>query len=152
MNYIGNKKLLDNKMASFLCSDACDEKTLNKIAAWADKFKDNDKVTILSGFQSSGERLVLEKILSGKANAVMLLARCMFLTCPEEYVKAVNEGRLLIVSVTDNKEDFKVDYNRAFERNLRVISGGEKIIVGFVKKGGMVEKVLEQAGKPYVLL
>lgn len=152
MNYIGNKKLLENKLVSFLCSDEDNAALDKKIALWADKFKDNPSVTVLSGFQSRGERVLLDKILSGKANAVMLLARCMFSKCPEEYRNAVNEDRLLIVSITDNKEHLKIDYDRAFERNMRVAGGGEKLIVGYVKKGGMVEKVLSATEKPYVLL
>lgn len=152
MNYIGNKKLLENNLTAFLSSDTEDEKLNAKSAKWAAEIKNDSTVTVLSGFQSHGERIVLEQILNGKANAVMLLARCLFTKCPPEYQNAVKEGRLLILSVTDNKEQFKVDYDSAFTRNMRVVSGGKKIVVGYVKKDGMLEKVLASSEKPFVLL
>lgn len=76
----------------------------------------------------------------------------MFKKCPEEYQKAVNEGRLLIVSDIDDETITKVDFDRAFERNMRVVNGGKQVVIGYVKKNGMVQKVLDSSQKPYILL
>ena len=152
MNYLGNKELLKRPLTAFLSSDS-EEKSINdKIAAWGDKITQNPKITVLSGFQSTGERILLDKILNGKASAVILLARCMFKKCPEEYRKAIKENRLLIVSDIDDETITKVDFDRAFERNMRVVSGGKQVVIGYIKKGGMVEKVLTSTEKPYILL
>ena len=76
----------------------------------------------------------------------------MFKKCPEEYQKAVNEGRLLIVSEVEDETITKVDFDHAFERNMRVVNGGKQVVVGFIKKNGMVQKVLDSSQKPYILL
>ena len=152
MNYMGNKELLKKSLTAFLSSDTDDEKINGKIAAWGDKIAVNPNITLLSGFQSTGERILLDKILAGKASAIILLARCMFKKCPEEYLEAIKQNRLLIISITDDEKAFKVDYDRAVERNMRVVNGGKQVVAGFVKKGGMVEKVLSSAGKPYIKL
>ena len=152
MNYLGYKELLKRPLTAFLSSDSDDAKINGKIAEWGDKITQNPKITVLSGFQSTGERILLDKILSGKASAIILLARCMFKKCPEEYQKAVNEGRLLIVSDIDDETITKVDFDRAFERNMRVVNGGKQVVIGYVKKNGMVQKVLDSSQKPYILL
>lgn len=152
MNYIGNKELLKKDLTAFLSSDSDDIAVNSKIAEWGKKIASNPKITVLSGFQSTGERMLLDEILKGKASAVILLARCMFKKCPEEYLAAIKQNRLLIISVTDDEKAFKVDYDRAFERNMRVVAGGKQVVVGYVKKGGMVEKVLSSSLKPYISL
>lgn len=135
-----------------MASDTDDEAVNKKIGDWGKKVAAHSEITVLSGFQSTGERRLLDEILKGKASAVILLARCLFKKCPEEYLEAVKQKRLLIVSVTDDEKAFKVDYERAYERNKRVVAGGKKVVVGYVKKGGMVEKVLADSEKPYISL
>lgn len=152
MNYIGNKELLKKDLTAFLASDTDDVAVNAKISEWGKKIALNPEITVLSGFQSAGERMLLGEILKGNASAVILLARCMFKKCPDEYLAAIKQNRLLIVSVTDDEKAFKVDYDRAFERNMRVVSGGKQVVVGYVKKGGMVEKVLSSSLKPYISL
>jgi len=152
MNYLGNKDLLNKPLTAFLASDTDDEIINGKIAEWGAKIALEPDITVLSGFQSTGERRLLDEILKGKASAVILLARRLFRKCPDDYLDAIRQKRLLIVSITDDETQIKVDYDHAFERNIRVVNGGEQVVVGFVKKGGMVEKVLSSTEKPYILL
>ena len=98
LQMIGNAALLDlpDKVA-FLSSRRISPADVLKCYEWAEKIRDTE-TCIISGFQSPLEKDVLKFLLRGKVPIILVLARSLWKTIPEELRDPVGLGRLLIVS------------------------------------------------------
>ena len=114
------------------------------------KSKDKE-ICIISGFQSPAERMVLESLLEGNAKVVMVLAKKMFKTCPEKYKKAVQEGRMLIISPFSDYKNITTKES-AKRRNRYVMSHSESMILGTIAKGGMLDSLVKEYKSQYKVL
>ena len=95
---IGNTALLErpNRVA-FLSSRRITASVVLKCYDWATGIRDTDQC-VVSGFQSPLEKDVLKFLLRGKVPVILVLARSLWKTVPEELREPVGQGRLLIVS------------------------------------------------------
>lgn len=98
LQMIGNVSLLNRpEKVAFLSSRRISAADVLKCYEWAEKVRDSD-CCIISGFQSPLEKDVLKFLLRGKVPIILVLARSLWKTVPEELRPAVGAGRLLIVS------------------------------------------------------
>lgn len=147
---IGNKALMNASKTAFLCSSYAPEKARNAAAKWTVEQCKN-KRCIISGFQSEAETDVLDTILSYDGYAIMVLPHSIYEKCPQKFQKAVDEGRMLIVSFFDDNQ-YKATKLNAEIRNEKVIEFADDVVVGYIKKGGMIEKLMEKSLKPFRVL
>ena len=98
LQMIGNAAILDRPdKVAFLSSRRISPADVLKCYEWAEKVRDTEQC-VISGFQSPLEKDVLKFLLRGKVPVILVLARSLWKTVPEELREPVGQGRLLIVS------------------------------------------------------
>lgn len=147
-SYIGDLKLWKTEKIAFLNSQICADATMERVKTWADNAI-KDGYTIVSGFQSKAERAVLKEILKNNGKAVMVLPRKIFAATPKQYEAAINERRLLIISPFD-LEISAITRNAAKDRNQFILDSCDKIVVGDITSGGMLDSLLQK--RAYIML
>ena len=148
--FIGNMALLRLPKTAYLCSMTNDKQVIDKSVDWANRYKDK-RICVISGFQSPAEISVLETLLKGNANIIMVLAKKMFKSCPEKYKKAVDEGRMLIISPFENIESVTTKES-ARKRNQYVMDHSNNMVVGYITKLGMLDSVVKTYKLPHKVL
>lgn len=142
-NCIGNPELLKMKKLAFLSSRKCESEDIKKVNEWAINFTQED-VCIISGFQSRLEKEVLNILLKrSDTKIVLVLATRIYQWCPVKFKKAIDEGRMLIIS------PFKIDstiptLHNATKRNKYVINNADEVLVGTLSKDGMLDKLTKE--------
>lgn len=142
VKYMGNMDLLRCDKTAFLSSSQVADGTKEKIDHWLDIMELND-VCIISGFQSEMEKRVLDRLLSSKAKIIMVLAKKVFTNCPSRYKKAIEQGRMLIISPYKEVANFTTK-EAAKKRNQYVVNHASRIVVGYISKGGMLDNILKE--------
>jgi predicted Rossmann fold nucleotide-binding protein DprA/Smf involved in DNA uptake len=143
---LGNIELLNSFKTAFLCSRKIPASIVLKCYDWAI----NQRVQgncVISGFQSQIEKDVLHYLLKGNQPIIIALARGLKKKIEPELIKPLNEGRLLIISPF-NDEVKRITEQTAMVRNKMMIELAEKIVVGYVTKGGLLEGILKETTKP----
>lgn len=139
-NYIGNYELLKLKKTAFLSSRQYEAEDLKKVKEWANGIIQNN-VCVISGFQSRLEREALNVLLEKQnVKIIMVLSRKIFKECPAKYKKAVNDGRLLIISPFKTNS-LKPTLQTSTKRNKYIIDNSDEIMVGTISEGGMLDQL-----------
>lgn len=150
VRYMGNMRLTQLEKTAFLCSSTTDEEVVRAAERWAERAK-GDETCIVSGFQSEAERAALKVLLKTDAKIIMVLAKKIFDRSPVQYQKAIKEGRMLLIAPFDGYEN-KVTKANAQKRNEYLLNRADKIVVGYVSPGGMLDKLLNEQRREYELL
>ena len=79
----------------------------------------------------------------------MVLPRKIFAATPKQYEAAINERRLLIISPFD-LEISAITRNAAKDRNQFILDSCDKIVVGDITSGGMLDSLLQK--RAYIML
>ena len=98
MEYLGNKELLKLPKTAFLASSAIPLDMVLRCYDWATAKHEG---CVVSGFSSKLERDVLHFLIKAKCPVILVLARRMYSTLPDEMKEPVEQGRMLIISTTD---------------------------------------------------
>ena len=98
MDYLGNKELLKLPKTAFLASSAIPLDMVLRCYDWATAKHEG---CVVSGFSSKLERDVLHFLIKAKCPVILVLARRMYSTLPDEMKEPVEQGRMLIISTTD---------------------------------------------------
>ncbi len=101
MDSLGNTDLWERHLVAFFASRSVTPEAENRCIAWAQSMCKTDSV-IISGFHSPLEKRVLRLLLEHKHPVILFLGRTMYKRIPTEYQEAIDEGRMLIVSVRNN--------------------------------------------------
>jgi len=136
---IGNTVLLErpNKVA-FLSSRKITASVVLKCYDWATEIRDTDQC-IISGFQSPLEKDVLKFLLRGKAPIILVLARKLWETVPNELHDAMDAKRLLIVSpVSCNRASIA----SAAIRNRWILANSSSLVIGSLETNGHLAKLV----------
>lgn len=99
IEYLGNKELLKLKKIAFLASSTISSNMVLWCYDWATDMRSRGEC-VVSGFSSKLEQDVLHFLLKGSQPVILVLARRMYKTIPEELKKPLMENRLLIISVS----------------------------------------------------
>ncbi|MDD5169182.1 MAG: DNA-processing protein DprA [Syntrophales bacterium] len=145
----GNSKLLNLYKTAFLCSREVPASVVLKCFDWAIAQRDAGNC-VISGFHSRLEKDVLAYLLKGKQPVIVVLARGMKEHIEPALKKALNEGRLLIITPF-NRDKKRVTNEQAMIRNRLMTNLAQKIVVGYAQKNGNVAHLLSQitADFPY---
>lgn len=122
MEYLGNKGLLELKKTAFLASSAIPPERVLKCYDWA---AGEHEGCVVSGFSSKLEKDILHFLLKAKSPIIMVLARKMYKVIPEELKEPLRQGRLLIISTSNDSRQSKAT---AFARNKYVCEISDNIV------------------------
>ena len=98
--HLGNEILYDRHLVAFFASRETPEDVVPKALRWAEMICHTDKV-VISGFHSPLEKQVLQVLLEHKHPVILALGRSIYKRVPKEYVQPLEEGRMLIVNVSN---------------------------------------------------
>ena len=140
MIYHGNQEILKNHKVGFLCSKRCPAEVVLKSYDWAKEQRDNG-VTVVCGNHSQIEKDVFEILLKGAQPLILVLARGLMKQWPDAIVPEVEKGRLLVIAPFEQKIK-RVSSATAETRNRHIVDLSDELRVGYVNRGGMLEKIL----------
>ncbi len=100
LEYLGNKDLLKLPKTAFLASNTISSETVLRCYDWATEMRNQGKC-VISGFSSKLEKDVLHFLLKGQQPIIMVLARRMYKVLPDELKEAVENNKLLIISISN---------------------------------------------------
>ena len=134
MEYLGNKELLKLKKTAFLASSTIPPDMVLKCYDWATAKHEG---CVVSGFSSKLEQDVLHFLIKAQCPVVIVLARCMYKVIPEELKDSIEEGRLLIISVSNATRQSKAT---AYARNKYICEMSDHILfIGVTEKSSLFE-------------
>lgn len=134
VEYFGNKELLKLKKTAFLASSTISSDTVLKCYDWATEMRSQGKC-VVSGFSSKLEQDVLHFLLKGTQPIIIVLARRMYRIIPKELETAIEQNRLLIISVCNANRQSKTT---ALARNKYICEISDKILfVGVTERSSL---------------
>lgn len=100
MNLFGNEELLDRHLVAFFASRDVTPHDVQLARQWAESICQTDKV-VISGFHSPLEKEVLSILLENHHPVIIALGRTLYKKIPPYLQSALDEGRLLFVSMCE---------------------------------------------------
>ena len=144
---IGNAAILDRPdKVAFLSSRRISPADVLKCYEWAEKVRDTEQC-VISGFQSPLEKDVLKFLLRGKVPVILVLARSLWKTVPEELREPVGQGRLLIVSPVAAA---RASTATASARNRWILANCTSLVLGSLDPNGNLAKLVSTFSSNYV--
>ena len=128
MNYLGNISLLDQPKHGFLCSRCTKSSVILPCLDWAVGHAHGDAV-VLSTFHSEMENAVLDMLLPGTCPIILVLGRSLYKVVPEKLRPALDSGRLLIVSISNQG---RISRESAFAANEYICKNSDSITFGYL--------------------
>lgn len=101
--YIGNIDLLTLRKVGFLASRKVNPTSVIPTITWANKVSYDPNIAIISGFQSTLEREVLDIVLKGTCGIIYVLNRSLYRQIPLNLRTAFDSNRILFISLTSAK-------------------------------------------------
>ena len=139
LQMIGNAAILDRPdKVAFLSSRRISPAAVLKCYEWAEKVRDTEQC-VISGFQSPLEKDVLKFLLRGKVPVILVLARSLWKTVPEELREPVGQGRLLIVSPVAAA---RASAATAAVRNRWILANCTSLVLGSLDPNGNLAKLV----------
>ena len=148
--HIGNKELLELKKIAFLCSRKVPASIILKCYDWAIQQREEGSC-VISGFHSQIEKDVLHYLLKGKQPIIVVLARGLKSNLEKEFIKPIEEGRLLIVTPFEEKI-LRVTEKTAKLRNEMMVELAHEIVIGFVSEKSNLHEVVNNSVKEKIFL
>lgn len=101
--YLGNMDLLTLRKVGFLASRKVNPTSVIPTINWANEVSHDPNIAIISGFQSTLEREVLDIILKGTCGIIYALNRSLYRQIPLNLSPAFDSNRILFISLTSEK-------------------------------------------------
>jgi len=101
--YFGNMDLLILRKVGFLASRKVVPSSVIPTINWASKVSHDPNIAIISGFQSTLEREVLDIVLKGTCGIIYVLNRSLYRQIPLNILPAFDSNRILFISLTSEK-------------------------------------------------
>lgn len=121
---IGNKELLAMPKTAFLAPSKVATLSVLRCYDWA-QMMSQENLLVISGFSSRLEKEVLHFLLKGDSPIILVLGRKMYTKIPNELIVLLEEGRLLIISVTN---DVRQSKQNAYKRNRFIVEIADEVI------------------------
>jgi predicted Rossmann fold nucleotide-binding protein DprA/Smf involved in DNA uptake len=140
LNYKGNKEILKMKKTGFLCSRTAPEMMVERAYEWAVEKSEEGECAVCGNY-SHIERDVFEMLLRGKGSIILVAAWELDTVLRPDIARAVQEGRLLIVSPfgtnSPNKSHFSAEI-----RNKLIVFLSNDLFIAHTEKGGTLERII----------
>lgn len=141
MDYLGNITLLDLEKHGFLCSRCTKSSVILPCLDWAVGHAHGDSV-IMSTFHSEMEEAVLDILLPGTCPIILVLGRSLYKVVPEKLRPALDAGRLLIVSISNQG---RISRDSAFAANEYICNNSNSITFGYLSHDSSLRKLYDEA-------
>ena len=147
---LGNPALLELPLTAFLCSRQVPPAAVLRCYDWAIAQREAGRC-VISGFHSPLEKDVLKYLLKGQQPVVLALARGLKQSWPPPLQKALDAGRLLILTPFP-EEVRRASQSTAAVRNDLMIQLATEVVAGYVNPEGMLYRRLQIEEKPVRVL
>ena len=137
---LGNKDLLELPKTAFLASSTIPSDMVLRCYDWAHKMASGGQC-VISGFSSHLEKNVLHFLLKGNCPIILVLARSLYKNIPAELQPLIDNGRLLIVSVSQSPRQSRAT---AFARNRYICEQAESIVMVGAPSGSSLYALREE--------
>lgn len=135
---IGFQGLLDLKKLALVCSQKCPGGVILNTYDFA-RMARASGITVVSGFHSPIEKDCLPILLRGPGPIIIVQAHRLSATrLPKEWPKAINAGRLLLLSPFGEK-DKRATAKLAAERNRFVAEISDEVLIPYAAPGSKTE-------------
>ena len=141
MTHLGNIDLLNRTSIGLFSSRNIRLQSILPSLNWAAKESQQKETVIVSSFQSSLEKEILDILLDGKCGIIIVLARKMYKQLPAEYKQPLDEGRMLILSICDAPRTCKY---YAQKRNEYIAQNATSLIFISLHENSSLNKIYEQ--------
>ena len=141
MNYLGNISLLDQPKHGFLCSRCTKSSVILPCLDWAVSHAHGDAV-VMSTFHSEVEDAVLDMLLPGTCPIILVLGRSLYKTVPENLRPALDSGRLLIISISNQR---RISRESAFAANEYICKKSDSITFGYLSQDSSLQTLFDDA-------
>ena len=141
MNYLGNISLLDQPKHGFLCSRCTKSSVILPCLDWAVSHAHSDAV-VMSTFHSEMEDAVLDMLLPGTCPIILVLGRSLYKVVPEKLRPALDSGRLLIVSISNQG---RISRESAFAANEYICNNSDSITFGYLSQDSSLRTLYDDA-------
>ena len=141
---LGNSALLNLSKTAYFCSNHFHPRAVFPSYDWAKRMQD-EKCCVISGFQSRIEMDVLGILLRGVSPIILVLARSIYTKIPIQYRPAIDKGNMLIISPFP-EGIYRVDSKTCYKRNCWIMQNADKVVIGSMTPGGMLEKIVQKTG------
>ena len=117
---------------------------------WATEMR-NRGMCIITGFHSKLEKDVFHFLSKGTQPIIVVLGRKQYKNLPDELVKPLEEGRLLIVSVVSTPRH---SVETALRRNRYIIENADEVVFGSLNIEGNLYPLYEEIkeNKKHIIL
>lgn len=102
-HYLGNMDLLALRKVGFLALRKVNPTSVIPTINWANKVSHDPNIAIISGFQSTLEREVLDIAFKGTCGIIYVLNRSLYRQMPLNLRPAFDSNRILFISLTSEK-------------------------------------------------
>ena len=141
MIYCGNISLLDQPKLGFLCSRCTKSNVILPCLDWAVSHAHGDAV-VMSTFHSEMEDAVLDMLLPGTCSIILVLGRSLYKTVPEKLRPALDSGRLLIISISNQR---RISRESAFAANEYICNNSDSITFGYLSQDSSLQTLFDDA-------
>ena len=141
MNYLGNISLLNQEKHGFLCSRCTKSSVILPCLDWAVGHAHGNAV-VMSTFHSKMEDAVLDMLLPGTCPIILVLGRSLYKTVPEKLRPALDSGRLLIVSISNQG---RISRESAFAANEYICNNSDSITFGYLSQDSSLRTLFDDA-------
>ena len=149
-SHYGNIDLLKLNKTAFLCSRQVPASAVLKCYDWAKEKRTSD-TCVISGFHSQLEKDVLHFLIKGNQPVIMVMARSLTKKAKEDFLKPIEDGRLLIVSPFDNSVT-RASETTCQTRNRYMLAIADNITIGYARPGGLLSELVKETNKDIELL
>ena len=140
METLGNAELLKQPKVGFLAASHVPSAEVMPCYDWAIRQAEAGNC-VVSGFSSRMERDVLRFLLRGKSPVIVVLARRLCTILPDGWQRAINEGRMLVISISTATRQSR---RSAAARNQYVAELCDTLLMAGVTEHSSLSRVRQQ--------
>lgn len=140
---IGNAELLKKPITGFFSSRTTAPRSVMLTLDWAQEVARDADAVVMSGFQSSMEREVLDILLTGRCAIIYVLNRSLYRTIPPQLKAAINANRLLLVSLCSDRS-VRPSAQQALARNRYIADVADSLVFSSVSENSSLYPLFQE--------
>ncbi len=137
---LGDVSLLSVHKTAFLSSRRVEPAAVIRAYDWATEMRGAGRC-VMGGFQSALERDVLKLLLRGTSPVILVLARSLWKTVPQEYREPIAAGRMLVVSPV-SQSTHRVSEETASQRNGWILDHCDEAVFASLDPAGGLARLV----------
>ena len=148
METLGNISLLSQPTHGFLCSRCTKSSAILPCLDWANEMA-HGSTPVMSTFHSELESAVLDVLLRGTCPIILILGRRLYTDIPTKLKTALDTGRLLIVSLSNQQ---RITKESAFRCNEFICHNSSHLTFGFVSNNSSLFPLFQETQNKQCLI